>query len=417
MSHAAEAHRNAFPIKGFHHVEFWVGNAYQSAHYFRAIHGYKIAGYRGPETGHRETASYALEQGDVRILLTGAMGPEHPIGDHLKLHGPGVRDVAIHVPDAEAAFEMALDRGAEAAYKPEVLEDDRGAWKAAGIVAYGDTIHSLIEDEAGVWPPPGYRVRNDSIAEPIGFERIDHVVANVELGSMDEWVEFYERVFGFVLLRHFDDEAISTEYSALMSKVVWDGSGVIRLPINEPAQGKRKSQIEEYLDYYRGSGVQHIAIHTSDLVSTVAEARRRGMGLMSVPDSYYDDVLDRVPDLDVEVETLKRLNILADQDDRGHLLQIFTRMMQDRPTVFFEFIERRGAIGFGEGNFKALFEAIERDQADPSDRSSLQRPQDVDPGFELAEGLVDAPQRVSVHDPIFGLAELFDQLVLRPPQS
>ena len=364
MSEAVDAHRNDFPINGFHHVEFWVGNAYQSAHYYRAIHGYKIVGYKGPETGHRETASYALQQNDVRMILTGAMGPEHPIAEHLKLHGPGVRDVAIHVPDAEAAFEMALERGAEAAYKPEVLEDDRGSVTMAGIVAYGDTIHSLVENDDVLWPPPGFKVRNDSFAESIGLERIDHVVANVELGSMDEWVEFYERVFGFVLLRHFDDEAISTEYSALMSKVVWDGSGVIRLPINEPAKGKRKSQIEEYLDFYRGSGVQHIAIQTKDLVATVAEARRRGMGLMSVPDSYYDDVMDRVPNLDVDVAVIKDLAILADQDDHGHLLQIFTRMMQDRPTVFYEFIERRGAIGFGEGNFKALFEAIERDQAE-----------------------------------------------------
>ncbi|HSG79898.1 MAG TPA: 4-hydroxyphenylpyruvate dioxygenase [Acidimicrobiia bacterium] len=364
MSDAVDAHKNDFPIKGFHHIEFWVGNAYQSAHFYRAIHGYSIVGYRGPETGHRETASYALEQGDVRMILTGAMGPDHPIADHLKLHGPGVRDVAVHVPDAEAAFEIARDRGADVAYKPEVLEDDRGTWRTAGITAYGDTIHSLVENEDLVWPPPGYRVRSDSFAQSIGLERIDHVVANVELGQMNEWVEFYERVFGFVLLRHFDDEAISTEYSALMSKVVWDGSGVIRLPINEPAQGKRKSQIEEYLEFYRGSGVQHIAIQTSDLVETVAEARRRGMGLMSVPDTYYDDVLDRVPDLEVDVETIKRLSILVDQDDHGHLLQIFTRMMQDRPTVFYEFIERRGALGFGEGNFKALFEAIERDQAE-----------------------------------------------------
>ncbi len=364
MTDAIEAHRNDFPIKGFHHVEFWVGNAYQSAHYYRAIHGYKIVGYKGPETGVRDTASYALEQGDVRFIFTGALGPEHPIADHLKLHGPGVRDVAIHVPDAERAFELAIGRGATPVAEPVVTEGDRGKWKTSAISAYGDTIHTLVENPDMMWPPPDFRLRGDSIAAPIGLKNIDHVVANVELGAMDEWVEFYENVFGFVLLRHFDDEAISTEYSALMSKVVWDGSGVIRLPINEPATGKRKSQIEEYLDYYRGSGVQHIAIATDDLVHTVAEARKRGMGLMSVPDTYYDDVLDRVPDLDTDVAVLKRLNILVDQDEGGHLLQIFTRMMQDRPTVFYEFIERRGAIGFGEGNFKALFEAIERDQAE-----------------------------------------------------
>ncbi len=364
MTDAVEAHRNDFPIKGFHHVEFWVGNAYQTAHYYRAIHGYSIVGYRGPETGVRDTASYAVEQGDVRLIFTGALAPEHAISDHLKLHGPGVRDVAIHVPDSERAFELALERGAKPAYEPFVVEGDRGKWKASGIGAYGDTIHTLVENPDTAWPPPDFRVRGDSIAVPIGLQHIDHVVANVELGEMDRWVEFYEQVFGFVLLRHFDDEAISTEYSALMSKVVWDGSGVIRLPINEPAKGKRKSQIEEYVEFYHGAGVQHIAIATDDLVYTVAEARKRGMGLMRVPDTYYDDVMERVPDLDADVDVLKRLNILVDQDDGGHLLQIFTRMMQDRPTVFFEFIERRGAIGFGEGNFKALFEAIERDQAE-----------------------------------------------------
>ena len=361
---AVEAHRNDFPIKAFHHVEFWVGNAYQAAHYYRAVHGYQIVGYRGPETGVRDTASYALQQNEVRMILTGALGPDHPIADHLKLHGPGVRDVAIHVPDADAAFDMAVGRGARSAAEPTVVEGERGKCKVAAIHAYGDTIHSLVENPDTAWPPPDFRVRTDSIARPIGLHHIDHVVANVELGAMDEWVEFYERVFGFVLLRHFDDDAISTEYSALMSKVVWDGSGVIRLPINEPAKGRRKSQIEEYIDFYRGSGVQHIAIATEDLVATVVAARERGMGLMSVPDSYYDDVHERVPDLDADVATLEKLAILVDQDEGGHLLQIFTRMMQDRPTVFFEFIERRGAIGFGEGNFKALFEAIERDQAE-----------------------------------------------------
>jgi len=359
-----EAHKNDFPIKGFHHVEVWVGNAYQAAHYYRAVHGYRIVGYRGPETGVPDSASYALEQNDVRLLLTGAMSPDHELTRHVALHGPGVRDVAIAVPDASHALQLATERGAELVAETTKIEGDRGGWKHAAIKAYGDTIHSLVENPETVWPPPDFRQRNDSIAVPIGLKAIDHVVANVGLGEMDEWVEYYERVFGFVLLRHFDDEAISTEYSALMSKVVWDGSGVIRLPINEPAKGLRKSQIEEYLDFYRGSGVQHIAIATDDLMATVAEARRRGMGLMKVPDSYYDDVLDRVPDLDADLDEIRRLNILADQDEGGHLLQIFTRMMQDRPTFFYEFIERRGALGFGEGNFKALFEAIERDQAE-----------------------------------------------------
>ncbi len=361
---AVEVHRNDFPINGFHHIEFWVGNAYQTAHYYRAVHGYSIVGYRGPETGVPETASYALEQNDVRIILTGALSPEHPLTSHLALHGPGVRDVAISVPDAGHALELAMERHAVQVADTSKIEGDRGSWNHSSIKAYGDTIHSLVENPDGVWPPPDFRLRKDSIARSIGLQSIDHVVANVDLGQMDEWVEYYERVFGFVLLRHFDDEAISTEYSALMSKVVWDGTGVIRLPINEPAQGLRKSQIEEYLDFYRGSGVQHVAIATEDLTATVAEARKRGMGLMRVPDSYYLDVPERVPDLEADLEEIQRLNILVDQDEGGHLLQIFTRMMQDRPTYFYEFIERRGALGFGEGNFKALFEAIERDQAE-----------------------------------------------------
>jgi len=363
-SPSVDAHRNDFPINGFHHIEIWVGNAYQTAHYYRAIHGYSIVGYRGPETGVPDTASYALEQNNVRMIVSGALAPEHELTRHFALHGPGVHDVAISVPDATNAYELAIERGATAVAEPTKIEGDRGGWKHSAIKAYGDTIHSLVENPEVVWPPPDFRPRRDSIAVAIGLEAIDHVVANVALGAMDDWVEYYERVFGFVLLRHFDDEAIATEYSALMSKVVWDGSGVIRLPINEPASGLKKSQIEEYLDFYRGSGVQHVAIATADLVHTVAEARKRGIGLMRVPDTYYDDVPERVPDLDADLDEIRRLNILVDQDEGGHLLQIFTRMMQDRPTFFYEFIERRGALGFGEGNFKALFEAIERDQAE-----------------------------------------------------
>ena len=363
-SEAIAAHRNDFPINGFHHIEIWVGNAYRTAHYYRAVHGYKIVGYRGPETGVPDTASYALEQNNVRIIVTGALTPDHELTRHFALHGPGVHDVAISVPDATHALELATARNATMAAEPSKIESDRGGWKHSAIKAYGDTIHSLVENPDGVWPPPDFRLRADSIAVPIGLQAIDHVVANVALGEMDDWVEYYERVFGFVLLRHFDDEAISTEYSALMSKVVWDGSGVIRLPINEPATGLKKSQIEEYIDFYRGSGVQHVAISTDDLVHTVAEARKRGMGLMRVPDTYYLDVPERVPDLEADLDEIQRLNILVDQDEGGHLLQIFTRMMQDRPTFFYEFIERRGALGFGEGNFKALFEAIERDQAE-----------------------------------------------------
>src|SRR3990172_6285013 len=330
----AMAARDSFPIKGFSHLEWWVGNAFQTAQVFRSLLGFEITGYRGPETGTRETASYLLEQGQIRFIVTGAMGPEHPVSDHVLRHGPGVKDVAIAVPDATAAFETAVERGAEAAAKPHVLEDDHGRAVISAIQAYGDTIHSFV----------------------------DHVVANVELGKMDYWVEWYERVFGFTLLKHFDDDAISTKYTALMSKVMWDGSGIIKLPINEPAQGLKRSQIDEYLQFYRGPGVQHFAMHTSDLLATVTETQERGFTTLTVPATYYEDVWQRMPDLKVDRKKVEELQILLDQDDGGYLLQIFTRMLQDRPTVFFEFIERRGATGFGKGNFKALFEAIEREQ-------------------------------------------------------
>jgi 4-hydroxyphenylpyruvate dioxygenase len=351
-----------FPLHGFHHVEFWTANAYQSAQFFRSLMGFAIEGYRGPETGTREAASWALRQGDVRFIITGAMSPEHPISRHVLEHGPGVHDVALTVPDATVAFDMALSRGAEAAYKPEVIEGNGRSWVTSGIKTYGETIHSLVESDLS-WPPPDFRPFVDTVAKSVGLVRIDHVVGNVGLGDMDRWVSFYQDVFGFVLLRHFNDQQISTEYSALMSKVVWDGSGLIKLPINEPAIGRRRSQIEEYLDFYKAPGVQHMALLTEDIFNTVGSVRERGLMMMDVPDAYYADVPDRISEVSVDLGEMKRLNILIDEDEGGTLLQIFTRMLQDRPTVFFEFIERRGATGFGEGNFKALFEAIERDQA------------------------------------------------------
>ena len=355
----AMAAKDDFPLIGFSHLEWWVGNAFQTAQFFRSQLGFAITGYRGPETGTRETASYLLEQGEIRFIVTGAMGPDHPVSDHVLRHGPGVHDVAILVPDAEAAFEIALERGADPAAKPYVIEDDRGRAVFSAIQIYGDTIHSFVERDGDF---PGFEPREDALAETIGLEFIDHVVANVELGKMDQWVEFYERVFGFTLLKHFDDDAISTKYTALMSKVMWDGTGIIKLPINEPAEGLKRSQIDEYLQFYRGAGVQHVAMHTSDLLSTVAQSNRRGLQTLSVPDTYYEDVWRRMPDIAVDHAAVEALNILLDQDEGGYLLQIFTRMLQDRPTVFFEFIERRGATGFGKGNFKALFEAIEREQ-------------------------------------------------------
>jgi 4-hydroxyphenylpyruvate dioxygenase len=354
------AARDPFPMEGFSHVEWWVGNAYQSAMFLRSMLGFAIVGYRGPETGERETSSYLLESGNIRYIVTGSQGPEHPVADHVHLHGPGVHDVAFAVPDAIAAFELAVDRGAEVAYKPVVVESDYGKVVAAGIGAYGDTIHSLVQRDGGF---PEFEPREDLIAEPVGLHTIDHVVANVELGRMNEWVEWYERIFGFTMLKHFDDEAISTEYTALMSKVMWDGEGIIKLPINEPADGRKRSQIEEYLIYYRSPGVQHIAMATDDLQATMEQVHRRGLETISVPDEYYTEAQMRIPDLDADWDRVRDLRLLVDKDEGGHLLQIFTKMLQDRPTVFFELIERRGATGFGIGNFKALFEAIEREQA------------------------------------------------------
>jgi 4-hydroxyphenylpyruvate dioxygenase len=354
------AARDPFPIKGFSHLEWWVGNAYQSAQFLRSMLGFKITGYRGPETGVRETSSYLLESGNIRFIVTGAQSPEHPVADHVHLHGPGIHDVALAVPDARAAFELAMERGADVAYKPAVVETDRGRSCSAGIKAYGETIHSLVESDGSF---PDFEPREDDIAVDVGIHTIDHVVANVELGKMNYWVEWYEKMFDFTLLRHFDDEDISTEYTALMSKVMWDGEGIIKLPINEPADGRRRSQIEEYLMFYRSPGVQHMALATDDLQETMESVHRRGLETIYVPDEYYDDVRERMSDLDVDWERIQRLRLLVDQDEGGYLLQIFTRMLQDRPTVFFELIERRGATGFGKGNFKALFEAIEREQA------------------------------------------------------
>ncbi|RPI26271.1 MAG: 4-hydroxyphenylpyruvate dioxygenase, partial [Actinobacteria bacterium] len=281
------------------------------------------------------------------------------VAEHVHLHGPGIHDVAFLVPSAEEAFDLALERGAEAAYKPTVTETDRGRQVAAGIKTYGETIHSLVEGDGSF---PDFAPRTDTVARPVGLHTVDHVVANVE--SMNQWVEWYEKVFHFTMLRHFDDEAISTEYTALMSKVMWDGEGIIKLPINEPADGRKRSQIEEYLMFYRSAGVQHIALATDDLQATMEEVAARGVDTIRVPEEYYAEARMRVPDLDADWERIAANQILIDSDEGGHLLQIFTRMLQDRPTVFFEFIERRGATGFGLGNFKALFEAIEREQAE-----------------------------------------------------
>ena len=353
-----------FPILGFDYIQFFVGNAKQAAHFYKAM-GFTPVAFMGLETGSRDRVSYAVRQGEVTLVFTGALHPDSPIADHVHRHGDGAHDVALRVPDAEEAFRVAVERGATVISEPEVFEDENGKVVRAAIGTYGETIHSLVQRDnySGTFFPGFKDLPAGGDTKGFGVKYIDHVVGNVELGKMDEWVSFYEKVMGFVELKHFSDEDISTEYSALMSKVVWDGEGKIKLPINEPATGKRKSQIEEYLEYYGGPGVQHIALTSEDIVGTVEAMRAAGIGFLAIPDNYYQDAVARVPEISGQVEALQRNGILVDKDEEGYLLQIFTHIAQDRPTVFYEVIERHGARGFGEGNFKALFEAIEREQA------------------------------------------------------
>ena len=355
------------PLMGVDHVEFYVGNARQAAAYYSKLFGFKVTAYAGPETKVRDRASYVLEQGEARFVVTGAMAPESPIAPHVHAHGDGVRDVAFQVPDATEAWEQATSRGATSVAEPTVIEDEHGKVVRASIAAYGETIHSFIERENYSGPfLPGYRAAEpipDS-EPPVGILAIDHVVCNVELGKMNEWARFYANVLGFGQLVHFRDDQISSEYTALMSKVMWDGKGRVKLPINEPAPGKKKSPIDEYLEYYRGPGVQHIAMATDDIVSTVDSLRERGVQFIRVPATYYETLRERVGQIDRDYSALERLGILADRDEEGYLLQIFTKNVQDRPTVFYELIERRGSRGFGLGNFKELFLAIEREQAE-----------------------------------------------------
>jgi 4-hydroxyphenylpyruvate dioxygenase len=356
------------PILGYDAIEFYVGNARQAAHYYRTAFGFDVVGYAGPEHGVRDRCSYVLEQGSLRFVMTAGLGPESEIVRHQALHGDGVKDVAFLVPDAEEAFRVAVERGAEPHLEPYVDEDEDGKLVRSAIKAYGETIHTFVDraNYAGVYVPGYKRTRHQQPAEPVGLELVDHVVCNVDLGEMDKWAAYYANIMGFTQLHHFDDEAISTEYTALMSKVLWDGNGRIKLPINEPAQGKRKSQIEEYLDFYRAPGVQHMALSTDDIVSTVRAMRANGVRFLTTPESYYADLKNRLDwsTIDADLDQLAELGILVDQDDEGYLLQIFTKSVQDRPTVFYEIIERHGSRGFGVGNFQALFEAIERDQAE-----------------------------------------------------
>jgi 4-hydroxyphenylpyruvate dioxygenase len=359
--------RDFMPLHGIDHVELYVGNAAQAAFFYTRALGFREVAYAGLETGVRDRASHVLEHGRVRLVVTGALHSDSPISEHQRRHGDGVKVIALGVPSVESAWREAIARGATGLVEPHDIADERGSVRLATIAAYGDTVHTFVDrsDYTGRFLP-SYRAVDDLGAHvptsPM-LLGIDHIVGNVELGRMNEWVRFYEEVFGMTEMIHFSDEAISTEYSALMSKVVTDGQGRVKFPINEPAQGRRKSQIDEYLEFYEGAGAQHIALSTRDIVGTVAELRRRGVGFLTVPDTYYDEVPARVGEIAERLEDLRAEGILVDRDDEGYMLQIFTKPVGDRPTMFFEIIERHGARGFGEGNFKALFEAIEREQA------------------------------------------------------
>ncbi|HEY4304549.1 MAG TPA: 4-hydroxyphenylpyruvate dioxygenase [Gemmatimonadaceae bacterium] len=359
-----EAH-DTFPINGTDYVEFYVGNAKQAAHYYQSAFGFQLKAYRGPETGTRDRASYLLTQNKIRFVLTTPIGADGEIAEHVRRHGDGVRDLALWVDDARDAYNKAIERGATSQSEPRVIRDDDGEIVIAAIKIYGDTIHSLVERKnyRGIFLP-GFQKREWHYqAAETGLLHVDHCVANVELGKMNEWVGFYDRVMGFKNLISFDDEDISTEYSSLMSKVMSNGNERIKFPINEPAAGKKKSQIDEYLDFYGGPGVQHLALATDDIISTVTALRDRGVEFLKAPTTYYKELQDRVGTIDEPLDQLEALGILVDRDPDGYLLQIFSKPVQDRPTLFYEIIERKGARSFGKGNFKALFEAIEQEQA------------------------------------------------------
>ncbi|MBY0433057.1 MAG: 4-hydroxyphenylpyruvate dioxygenase [Cyclobacteriaceae bacterium] len=352
------------PINGTDHIEFYVGNAKQASLYYQHCFGFELVAYSGPETGQRDRASYVLQQNKIRFVLTTSLQPTSEIAEHVKKHGDGVKVLALWVDDATRSFNETIVRGAQPVFAPHTVRDEHGEVVLSAIHTYGETIHTFVErrNYKGAFLPGFKPVKNKIQTTSIGLRHIDHCVGNVELGKMNQWVDFYEKVMGFSLLVTFDDKDISTEYSALMSKVVSNGNGYIKFPINEPADGKKKSQIEEYLDFYKGPGVQHIAIATDDIVHTVSELRRRGVEFLYVPETYYDDISERVGTINEDLKELKKQNILIDRDEEGYLLQIFSKPVQDRPTLFFEIIERNGAKSFGKGNFKALFESIEREQ-------------------------------------------------------
>lgn len=351
-----------FPVQNIHHVELYVGNAKQAAYYYSRAFGFNIKAYRGLETGCRDRVSYVLEQGAMRFVVTGTLEDNTDVASFVKLHGEGTKDIALKVSNIEEAYKGAIERGGIAIREPWTESDENGLVKKAIIGTYGDTIHTLIENVnyKGSFLP-GYQSYEFEIgSSSTGLIGIDHIVGNVE--NMEEWTTYYEKVFGFNVLKHFDDEDISTEYSALMSKVMMNGTGRIKFPINEPAEGKRKSQIQEYLDFYKGPGVQHLALLTNDIIATVKALKENGVEFLYTPSTYYEDLQARVGEIDEDLRKLQELNILVDRDDEGYLLQIFTKPIVDRPTLFIEIIQRKGALGFGDGNFKALFESIEREQ-------------------------------------------------------
>lgn len=352
------------PLKGTDYIELYVGNAKQAAHYYKTAFGFQSLAYAGPETGVREYASYVLVQNKIRLVLTTPLRPDHPMNDHIRKHGDGVKMLALWVDDAYDAYEQTVSRGAKSFMEPKTLSDAHGEARMSGIYTYGETVHLFIERKNYQGPfLPGYvKWQSDYNPKPVGLMHVDHCVGNVGWNQMNRWVKFYEDVMGFRNILTFDDKQISTEYSALMSKVMSNGNGYVKFPINEPAHGKKKSQIEEYLDFYGDEGVQHIAIATSDIIDTVKQLQQRGVEFLKVPAAYYDELGARVGKIDEEISALKPLGILVDRDDEGYLLQIFTKPVEDRPTLFFEIIQRKGAQSFGAGNFKALFEALEREQ-------------------------------------------------------
>jgi 4-hydroxyphenylpyruvate dioxygenase len=361
---ARAAEKDFLPLQGTDYIEFYVGNAKQAAHYYKTVFGFQSLAYSGPETGVRDRASYAIQQNKLTFVLTTPMHPDNPIADHINKHGDGVKAIALKVEDATSAWNETTKRSGKSFMEPKTLTDDDGEVVMSGIHTYGDVVHLFIERENYRGPfMPGFRKWESSYnPKETGLLYCDHCVGNVGWNQMNPWVKFYEDVMGFRNILSFDDKDISTEYSALMSKVMSNGNGFVKFPINEPAEGKKKSQVEEYLEFYHGEGVQHVAIATKNIVKTVEELQRRGLEFLNIPSTYYDTLPDRVGHIDEDLEPLKRLGILVDRDNEGYLLQIFTKPVEDRPTLFFEIIQRKGAKSFGKGNFKALFEALEKEQ-------------------------------------------------------